>query len=118
MFSAIAYFSFYQTDIIPSPGYTYDLYLLSGFFRILRLRRALFSLDHTVVVNGLKRHRLGPLLLSPYAARAVLLLGRVLIYLLASAAIIEFFEFRMSLPLFFATQALNNGQRTQQRTNL
>lgn len=57
------------------------------------MRRALFSLDHSVEINGVAMHRLGPLILDALTTRAVLLIGRVLVYILATAALIQAFEF-------------------------
>lgn len=113
-FSAVAYGAFWHRQLAPKDT-TFNLYLLQAPFRLLRLRRALQSLDKPVrmlaeqhpagaaaanaaqseeeALPTLALFRLGPLTLSRRTAFLVLLVLRVVLFICSAAALVLALEF-------------------------
>jgi len=100
IFTAVTFLSYATLDLDPHilPVSYYSLYLLSGPFRFMRVRRSFMTLDHSHTIlmrNGKAKQvfMLGFIELRPITARIVLLIVRVLIYVFATATIVMWIEY-------------------------
>lgn len=100
-FIGVAYFPFilldFRPEVLDIPYY--NIFLFQGWFRFLRLRRAIMSLDHVHILKNqrTKQHEIvymfGPLLIKPITARVILLSARIILYIVSTASLVMFFEF-------------------------